>query len=35
MDILYLGVAVAFFILTWGLLTLCERLDNQQSGGKQ
>jgi len=26
MDIVYLGVALLFFVLTWGLVKLCERL---------
>ena len=32
MDILYVGIAVLFFASTWGLLKLCEVLDNQKSG---
>ena len=39
-DIIYIGVAVVFFILTWGLLKLCEVLQPEsdknvedQSGG--
>jgi len=26
MDFLYIGIAIAFFILTWGLVILCDRL---------
>ncbi len=26
MDMIYLGVVVVFFMFTWGLLKLCERL---------
>jgi len=26
MDIVYLGVGLLFFALTWGLVVLCERL---------
>ncbi len=26
MDVVYLGVALLFFALTWGLVWLCERL---------
>jgi len=26
MDIVYLGVALLFFVLSWGLVLLCERL---------
>ena len=25
-DIIYIGIAVVFFILTWGLLKMCEVL---------
>ena len=34
MDILYLGIVVAFFVLTWGLMKACELLGKQQSGDK-
>jgi len=30
MDILYIGIAVAFFLLTWGLLRLCDILGGQK-----
>jgi len=26
MDLLYIGMSVAFFVLTWGLLRLCAAL---------
>jgi hypothetical protein len=26
MDLLYVGVTLIFFVLTWALLILCERL---------
>jgi hypothetical protein len=26
MDIVYIGLTLLFFILSWGLLKLCERL---------
>ena len=26
LDVLFIGVSVAFFALTWGLVTLCERV---------
>ena len=26
MDIMYIALALLFFALSWGLLTLCERL---------
>lgn len=26
MDILYIGLAVAFLVSSWGLVVLCERL---------
>ena len=39
-DIIYIGVAVVFFILTWGLLKMCEVLQpeadknvEEKSGG--
>ena len=34
MDIIYLGVVVAFFLLTWGLMKACEILGQQKSGEK-
>jgi hypothetical protein len=32
MDLLYLGVGVAFFLLTWGLVRLCATLGIDRSG---
>lgn len=32
MDLLYLGVGVAFFLLTWGLVRLCAALGGEGSG---
>jgi len=32
-DFLYLGVVVAFFALTWGLMRMCEVLQRDNSGG--
>jgi hypothetical protein len=26
MDLVYLGLAIGFFALTWGLVKLCERV---------
>lgn len=34
MDIIYVGLVVAFFLLTWGLMKVCEVLGEQQTGGK-
>ncbi len=31
-DIIYLGIAVLFFRSTWGLMKLCEILDEHKSG---
>jgi hypothetical protein len=32
MDLLYVGIGVGFFILTWGLLWLCATLRKDESG---
>ena len=32
MDLLYLGIGIAFFILSWGLIRLCERLGTDDPG---
>jgi|WetSurMetagenome_2_1015567.scaffolds.fasta_scaffold23306_2 hypothetical protein len=32
MDILFMGIVVAFFVLTWGLLILCRNLGEQKPG---
>ncbi|MGA2623908.1 MAG: potassium ABC transporter ATPase [Bacteroidota bacterium] len=34
MDILYLGIVVLFFVLTWGLMKMCESLGEHKSGEK-
>lgn len=33
MDLVYLGVVIAFFALTGGLLKMCEVLQRENSGG--
>ena len=35
MDIFYLAVAAVFFLLTWGLIKLCDVLGNFDSGEKR
>lgn len=32
MDIVYVGITVAFFALTWGLMRMCENLGKQDGG---
>ncbi len=32
MDLIYLGITVLFFAATWGLMKLCEILDEHKSG---
>jgi len=32
MDILAIGIVVVFFVLTWGLLKVCDLLDQSKSG---
>jgi hypothetical protein len=34
MDVLYISVVLVFFLLTWGLTVLCERLGLERSGEK-
>ena len=34
MDIIYVGIVVVFFILTWGLMRLCDVLADQHTGDK-
>jgi hypothetical protein len=34
MDFVYLGIAAAFCVMTWWLLTLCERLAERKEGGQ-
>ena len=31
-DILYIGITVVFFALTWGLMKICESLGKQDPG---
>jgi len=35
MDLVYLGVIVGFFALTWGLAVLGDRLAGGSSGGEE
>jgi len=32
MDILYIGIVVVFFGLTWGVMKMCEHLGKHKSG---
>jgi hypothetical protein len=32
-DIIYIGVAVVFFVLTWGLIKICKVLGEEKSRG--
>jgi hypothetical protein len=32
MDIIYIGMVIAFFLLTWGLMRLCDVLGEQKKG---
>ncbi len=34
MDIIYVGIVVAFFLLTWGLMKVCDILGEQHTGDK-
>jgi hypothetical protein len=34
MDLLFLGITIIFFVGTWGLVRLCDRL-SQSRGGQQ
>ncbi len=34
MDAVYIGVAAVFFLMTWGLMSLCDRLRDHRQGGK-
>ena len=33
-DIIYIGIAILFFILTWGLTKMCEILGENKTGEK-
>jgi hypothetical protein len=35
MDLFYLAVAVVFFLVTWGLMKVCDILGNFDSGEKR
>ncbi len=35
MDFFYLAVTIVFFLLTWGLMKLCDVLGNFDSGEKR
>ena len=32
MDLLFIGIGVAFFVMTWGLVRLCESLGADDTG---
>jgi hypothetical protein len=32
MDFLYVGIGVVFFLLSWGLIRVCDRLGSGDSG---
>ena len=34
MDFVYLGTVIAFFALTWGIMKMCEILQEQKPGDK-
>ena len=34
MDIIYIAIVFAFFILTWGLMKMCDVLGEQKKGDK-
>lgn len=34
MDVLYVGIVAVFFVLTWGLMRACERLQDPNTGEK-
>ena len=34
-DLMDVGIAAIFFLLTWGLLRVCDRLSSHDGGGKQ
>jgi hypothetical protein len=33
-DIIYIGITILFFILTWGLMKMCEVLGENKTGEK-
>ena len=34
-DMLYIGITIVFFALTWGLMKMCEGLGEHKSGEQQ
>lgn len=34
MDIIYIGIVIAFFLLTWGLMKACDVLGEQKTGDR-
>jgi len=32
MDLLFIGIGVAFFVMTWGMVRLCETLGTDDTG---
>ncbi len=32
-DIIYLGIAIVFSVLTWGLMKMCDVLSEEKKGG--
>ncbi len=34
MDAAYVGITLLFFLLTWGFLVMCDRLDQGKKGEK-
>jgi hypothetical protein len=32
MDFIYIGIGVAFFLLSWGLIRLCDTLGTDERG---
>ena len=34
MDFVYLGTVIAYFALTWGIMKMCEILQEQKPGDK-
>lgn len=35
MDIIYIAIVVLFFVMTWGLMKMCENLGENKSGEQQ
>lgn len=34
-DIIYIGITILFFAITWGLMKMCDVLSEHKSGGAQ